>query len=189
MSGGRGSRMKTQLEKLLLNYKKPIIMRVISAMKESGCFSRVIAVTSRNSPKTRQFLINSGVDAIDTSGYGYVEDLNSVLCSMEETVFVTPGDLPLLDASVIKKIIEKTDPKNTWTTILLSRKYLELQNLKSDYCTNINNKQYFYSGISLVNPQKIDGLSTVKENYVIFDDKRIAFNLNTTGDYNLLCAS
>ena len=50
-------------------------------------------------------------------------------------------------------------------------------------------KQYSYSGISIVNPNKLSGMATVDESYVILDDKRIALNLNTKEDYDLLCAT
>lgn len=189
MCGGRGSRMKIPQEKLLLKYKKPIIMNVISAMKESGCFSKVIAATSQNAPETREFLIKSGIDTIDTPGNGYVNDLSSVLNSLKENVFVTAGDLPLLDGDVIRRILEISDFNNTWTTILVSKEYLDSYHLKSDYYVTLDNKQCCYSGISLVNPTKIEEMRPVQETYLIFDDKRIAVNLNTKGDYELLCAS
>jgi len=32
-------------------------------------------------------------------------------------------------------------------------------------------------------------MKPVEESYIILDDKRIAFNLNTKEDYDLLCAS
>lgn len=189
MAGGMGSRMKIPEEKLLLNYKKPIIMNVIEAMKKSGCFSKVIVTTSKNSPKTRKFLIKSGVDIIETPGAGYVEDLNFVLQSLEETVFVTGGDLPLLDAEIIKKIVGICNFDKTWTTILISKSYIDSQNLKTDYCLTLNDVQYCISGISLINSSKIYNMKPLQEDYLIFDDKRIAVNLNTKRDYELLSAS
>ncbi|MGI0102240.1 MAG: NTP transferase domain-containing protein, partial [Nitrosotalea sp.] len=42
MCGGKGTRMESVQEKLLLKYRKPIIQHVISALDESGCFSKII---------------------------------------------------------------------------------------------------------------------------------------------------
>jgi adenosylcobinamide-phosphate guanylyltransferase len=56
MAGGKGSRMKLAEEKLLLQFKKPLILQVAEAMTDSGCFSKIIFVTSPNSPKTKQLL-------------------------------------------------------------------------------------------------------------------------------------
>jgi len=56
MAGGRGSRMKSSDEKLLLHYKKkPLILHVIDALDASKCFDKIIAITSPNSPKTHDF--------------------------------------------------------------------------------------------------------------------------------------
>ena len=52
MAGGKGTRMNMEQEKLLLNYKKPIILHVVDALKDSNCFSQIIAATSSNSPET-----------------------------------------------------------------------------------------------------------------------------------------
>jgi adenosylcobinamide-phosphate guanylyltransferase len=46
-----------------------------------------------------------------------------------------------------------------------------------------------YTGISIINADKIKNSNTVKEKYIILDDKRIAFNLNTKRDYELLNSS
>ena len=39
------------------------------------------------------------------------------------------------------------------------------------------------------NADKIKDSSLVNENYIVLDDKRIAFNLNTKEDYELLSSS
>ena len=52
MAGGKGTRMNLDNEKLLLEYKKPVIFHVVDSLKESNCFSKILALTSSNSPKT-----------------------------------------------------------------------------------------------------------------------------------------
>ena len=56
MAGGKGTRMNLNDEKLLLEYKKPIIFHVIDSLKNSNCFSKILATTSPNSPKTKKIL-------------------------------------------------------------------------------------------------------------------------------------
>ena len=46
-----------------------------------------------------------------------------------------------------------------------------------------------YTGISIINADKIKNLSLVNEDYIILDDKRLAFNVNTKEDYELLRSS
>ena len=186
MAGGKGTRMNLDDEKLLLKYKKPVILHVIDSLKNSKSFSKILAVTSCNSPKTKKLLEENGVDTFDTSGIGYVEDLNSTLKTIHDHVLVTSGDLPLLDEEIIKTITNQFDPKKTWTSILVTSKFLTTLGLESDFSVDFNGQTCHYTGISLVNSEKISSLENLIENYIIIDDKRIAFNLNSKQDYELL---
>ncbi len=186
MAGGKGSRMKLTEEKLLLKYKKPIILQVAEAITNSGCFSKIIFTTSKNSPKTKQLLQKNNYEIFDTSGIGYVEDLNIVLKSLNDPIFISSADLPFLDSEIIKKIVNFYDPNNMWTTILVTKNFLESLGLSSDYDITFENQLCNYTGISMVNSQKISNLENIEEKFVIIDDKRIAFNVNTKQDYNLL---
>ena len=94
--------------------------------------------------------------------------------------------MPLLNAKIIKKIVQLVDINNTWTTVLLSKKFLDSLHMKTEYLVIYNKKEYSYSGISIVNPTRLSGMKHVVESYVVLDDKRIALNLNTKQDYDLL---
>ena len=187
MAGGKGTRMNTKQEKLLLEYKKPVIMHVVDALKNSNCFSRIIAATSSNSPETEKTLRQSGVEIISTSGKDFVSDLNFVLRQLDDSVFITSGDLPLLDDKIIKQISENYNPKNVWTSIVTTNKFLNSIGINSEYTTK--NKEYVYSGISLVNASEINNLESIEEDLVIIDDKRIGLKINTKDDYELLCST
>ena len=189
MAGGKGTRMDISDEKLLLEYKKPVIFHVIDALKNSHCFSKVIAATSQNSPDTKQALEQRGIETLTTSGSGYTNDLNFLLQSMDGFVFVVSGDLPLLDEKIIQDITEKFNSESVWTSFLSSKEFLNSLGLESSLLVNSDNIECTYTGISIINANKIKNLDSVKENYVILDDKRIAFNLNTRKDYELLNSS
>ncbi len=186
MAGGKGIRMNLDDEKLLLKYKKPIILHVVDSLKNSNCFSKILAITSTNSPKTKKLLQENNVETFDTPGIGYVEDLNLALKTINDTVLVTSGDLPLLDKEVIQKIVTRYNSQNIWTSILVTNKFLTTLGIESDYSVNFDNQVCHYTGISLVDSEKVSSLENLDENYVIIDDKRIAFNLNTKQDYDLL---
>jgi len=186
MAGGKGSRMSLAGEKLLLKYKKPIVLHVIDALVNSKCFSKILAITSSNSPKTKKLLEENNVDLFNTPGDGYVEDLNLVLKSLNDFVLITSADLPFLDGDTIKNIVNQCNSENIWTTILVTKKFLESLHLSSDYWINFENQQCCYTGISLVNAKNISTLENIYEKFIIIDDKRIAFNLNTKQDYDLL---
>ncbi|MCS5530697.1 MAG: NTP transferase domain-containing protein [Candidatus Nitrosopelagicus sp.] len=188
MAGGKGTRMDIPEEKLLLEYRKPIIFHVIDALKNSHCFSKVVVATSPNSPDTKRVLEERGVETLDTQGNGYVNDLNFLLQKMDEFVFVVSGDLPLLDEEIIQKLVE-FNSESVWTSFLVSKEFLNSLGLKSNLLVKYDSAECVYTGISIVNADKIKDSSLVNENYIILDDKRIAFNLNTKKDFELLSSS
>ena len=189
MAGGKGSRMEFPApEKLLLEYEKPIIFHVIDSLNDSHCFSKVFAATSSNSPDTKFELEQIGIETLDTSGDGYVNDLNFLLQKMGGSIFVVSGDLPLLDKEIIQKLV-KFNTESIWTSFLVSKKFLNSLGLESNLLINYGDIDCVHTGISIINADKIQNLDQVKENYIILDDKRIAFNLNTKKDYELLSSS
>ncbi len=188
MAGGKGTRMDTSNEKLLLEYKKPIIFQVIDALKNSHCFSKIIVATSPNSPDTKRALEKDGIETLPTPGNGYANDLNFLLQKLDGFVFVVSGDLPLLDEEIIQDMIN-INSEYTWSSFLVSKKFLNSLGLESNLLVKYNNTECAYTGVSIINADKIKDLSLVSENYIILDDKRIAFNLNTKEDYELLSSS
>ncbi|MDE1826789.1 MAG: NTP transferase domain-containing protein [Thaumarchaeota archaeon] len=189
MCGGKGTRMESVQEKLLLKYKKPIIQHVISALDDSGCFSKIICATSCNAPKTYQFVKDLGIPTVETKGEGYVEDLNHTLESFDDDVFVVSGDLALLDSEIIQKIVNDFENRQSWTSVLVSKKFLDLIGVKPEYLINYNGEECAFTGISIVNPKIIVGMEPVQESYIVIDDKRVAINLNTKSDCDLLGAA
>jgi len=186
MAGGKGSRMEFPApEKLLLEYEKPIIFHVIDSLNDSYCFSKVFAATSSNSPDTKFELEQIGIETLDTSGDGYVNDLNFLLQKMGGSVFVVSGDLPLLDKEIIQKLV-KFNTESFWTSFLVSKKFLNSLGLESNLLIYYGDIDCVHTGISIINADKIQNLDQVKEDYIILDDKRIAFNLNTNEDFELL---
>ena len=115
-----------------------------------------------------------------------MEDLNLALKPINDIVLVSSGDLPLLDEEIIQKIVTHYNSQNIWTSILVTNKFLTTLGIESEYSVNFDNQKCHYTGISLINSQKITSLETLKENFIIINDKRIAFNLNTKQDYDLL---
>ena len=189
MAGGKGSRMKTPTEKLLLTYKKPVIIHVIDALYESNCFEKIFALTSPKSPQTQDYLQKKGIELFLTRGEGFSKDLNEVLTQIDDDVLVTSGDLPFLDGQIIKQIVSRYNPFKLWTSFVVTKGFLDSLGLSSDFPVIVEEGECFYTGISLINSKKIKTLDFVKESHEILDDKRVAFNLNTKQDYDLVNVS
>ena len=186
MAGGKGTRMKSNEEKLLLPYKQPLILHVIDALKNSNCFEKIIAATSPNSPQTKNILVENNITIIETSGEGFVTDLNNILKQLDDFVLVSSGDLPLLDGDIIKQIIDNVNHDKTWTSIVTTKSFQNSLNLEPECISKLNDEDYAQTGISIVNASKISNLDTIEEDYLIIDDKRVCFNINTKNEYDLL---
>ena len=186
MAGGKGTRMKSNEEKLLLPYKQPLVLHVIDALKNSNCFEKIIAATSPNSPQTKNILVENNITIIETSGEGFVTDLNNILKQLDDFVLVSSGDLPLLDGDIIKQIIDNVNHDKTWTSIVTTKSFQNSLNLESECISTLNDEDYAHTGISIVNASKISNLDSIEEDNLIIDDKRVCFNINTKNEYDLL---
>ena len=194
MAGGKGTRMQLDdEEKLLLNYKKkPVIMHVVDALQNSNCFTNIIALTSPNAPKTEKILKKSSIDTISSSGHDLVSDMNEMLIQLDDFVFVTTGDLPLLDSEVVKKIVERSHTDEIWNSVVTTGSFQKFlgtsigSTIRDSDIENNPNNVFIQTGINIVNATKITDLEPIKEFRLIFDDKRIGLNLNTKTDFELL---
>jgi len=186
MAGGKGTRMESNKEKLLLEYKKPLILHVIDALKNSNCFEKIIATTSPNSPQTQKILTEHNVTVFETLGENFVTDLNNILKNLDDYVFVTSGDLPLLDENIVKQIVDTVNYKKIWTSVLTTKSFQLSLNLKPECIISFNDEDHIHTGISIVNASKIQNLDSIEEDYIIINDKRVCLNVNTKTDFELL---
>ena len=97
--------------------------------------------------------------------------------------------MPLLDEEIIQVMVEKFSIENVWTSFLTSKKFLNSLGLESELVTTYDNIECAYTGISIIDAKKIKKCDSIIENHIILNDKRIAFNLNTKKDYELLNAA
>ena len=186
MAGGKGTRMQSNQEKLLLEYKKPLILHVIDALKNSNCFEKIIAVTSPNSPQTHKILAENDIEVLETLGQNFVTDLNYVLKKLDDYIFVTSGDLPLLDGNIVKQIVDTANSEKIWTSIITTKAFQSSLNLEPECIVSFNEEDHVNTGISIVNASMIKNFDSVEEDYLIINDKRVCMNVNTKTDFELL---
>jgi adenosylcobinamide-phosphate guanylyltransferase len=200
MAGGKGTRMNARCEKPLLNINgKPMISYVLNALIDSKCFNYVWVAVSKNTVNTKAYLNEHyrSVMVIDTPAIDYVYDLNYALTYISnhmynaEPILITAADLPLLDCNIVKYIIdmyEHYSKKDAWIVIVVSTKLLRYTQVSSKL--QVNGIDKYYSGISIVNPRVLDNIiynthNSIKEEYMLIDDVRVAVNVNTMNDLKL----
>ena len=180
MCGGRGSRLKAPVEKPMVKVAgKSLAERVLDALRGSGRFERIVAVTSPNAPETKRLLQSLGVDIMDTPGSGYPQDLSLLLDKFaREKVLVVPADLPLLTAKTVAEIVDRASLGAPAASIVMEKSFVEGLGVKPSVIID----NYCHSGITLF-AAGVNG--PVEERYVVMNNAEIAVNVNTKEEKEL----
>lgn len=112
MCGGRGTRLGGVVEKPLVDVAgRAMIGRVIDALEASGV-ERVHAVVSADAPATHRWLLDrvrtgSGrpLEIIETSGDGYVADIQAAVSEVPTPALSVCADLPLLTGTIVDRVV------------------------------------------------------------------------------------
>lgn len=179
MCGGRAARMGGSIEKPLLKVGGiAAVQRVISALRGSGNFERLIAAVSPVTPATKKFLQARKVEILETAGDGYSQDLSSILKGLRPArVLVTPADLPLLSSDVIAEI-SAVPQKDPVISMVLEKKFVESTGAMPGVVFKSRGLDYCHSGISIFDTS-VMGRGLAKEQYFLLNRMEIAINVNT----------
>lgn len=178
-------------EKSLLKLgSKRLIEYVLDALVEYGCFENIIAVSSPNTPATTKFLYShkycaSGkMNILEGNGVNYSLDLSYVLGKIRPTlVFVASADLPLLNSSLIQRIMAQNLPYPC-APVVLETGFVRSFNISPSSVLTIGTKEYCYSGIILIDSSSYKIDSELEEHYLIMNEKELAINVNTIAELN-----
>ena len=184
MAGGCGTRMKSNVEKLLLEVNgESMAVHTVKILSDSGLFEHVLCATSANAPKTAAVLSDAGIQTVHTAGRGYSEDLGDVLEGMHGKVLIISGDIPLFDSQTLKHMIKLCKKNSLWTSFVMTKKFSSILGITGPETEN----GCVYTGAMLIDASSYAGKNTpVKEDYVIFDEIKLGTNINTREDYERL---
>jgi adenosylcobinamide-phosphate guanylyltransferase len=116
MAGGKGTRMKSDMEKpLSVVADKKLIKYVLDALEDSVWVDKIIVATSSQTPRTTVFIKDtysnsSDITVLNTPGEGYVEDLSYALSQgdfEDEIILTITSDLPLITGEIIDQVLEE----------------------------------------------------------------------------------
>jgi adenosylcobinamide-phosphate guanylyltransferase len=106
MCGGEGTRLDADVEKPLFEIGGVAMVELVADALAQSAVESVTAAVSGHTPDTRARLADrDGVRIVDTPGNGYVEDLDDALDAVETPVLTVVADLPLLDATVVDRVL------------------------------------------------------------------------------------
>ncbi len=156
------------------------VERVVSALKDSDKFERIVAVVSPNTPATKEFLSSAGIEIIETPGKGYPHDLSIALERLSpEKVLVVPADVPLLTAQVVGEIVNALAGINApAASVVVDKSFVQDLNITPSVVAG----GLCHSGITLFDSAK---RGAMEERYVTMNRIEIAMNVNTKKEKEL----
>lgn len=188
MAGGKGSRMGGMNEKPLIEIRgKSMLERVIEALRGAKSVGRIVVAVSKYTPKTRERVIRSSIDFIDTSGEDYVFDMQFAIKELRaDHVLVVNSDLPLLTSALIDKVIDHyiMCGKPSLTVVAPLKKVKEL-GFEPSFKISIDGHEVTPVGINVIDGSRIDDVELEQE-FMIVDDVIPLLNVNKVEDLRLI---
>lgn len=187
MAGGRGRRLKIDIEKPLLPIgDEPIIKRIIDVLKEAPTICRIVVTVSPHTPNTRAYLSSiNGIHVLETDGIGYHEDLKKSIKALGNGMFIViSADLPFLSSNIINFIIKKClEKKKPALTVMVPLSGLLKYGLAPTYTVRLRGSYFVPCGINVIDGAKVDE-PYIDEAILIMKNPRLYFNINTYSDYS-----
>jgi len=202
MAGGKGTRLKSSIEKPLFKFKsKTLIEHVLNNLSNSKYIEKIVIATSPHTPNTKEYIakkikndlnnlnniINSNnkiiEEYIETPGKGYIEDLSFLLDKFEknsknDVLVMINTDLPFISSDIIDAVLEKYFKSekiamSVQVPIAIFSKY----GIKTSCVFN----DLVPSGLNILVSQNIEQV----EEKLIIPMVELALNINTLDDVDL----
>jgi len=181
MAGGKGTRMKLREEKPMLKVGgKPMIQRVLDALKNAESVDEIVVAVSKYTPRTARFVKTFPVKVLETPAKDYVSDIKYAVRRLKlDTVLIISADLPLVSGEVIDGIIERyrrcDKPALTGVVPMETKERLRLG---GEYILKAGDRRLVPAGINVVDGERIDE-GELEEEIFVFNDENVAVNVNT----------
>ena len=187
MAGGKGSRMALSEEKPLLQVGgKPVIERVLNALKNAKKIHRVVVAVSDQTPETAKLLSKFQVSVIQTPGKEYVFDMGYAVRALNlQTVLAIGADFPLITAEAIDDIVGYYEKcRKPALSVVVSMETKAKLGLSGKYEFELSGKHLVPAGINIIDGRKINEEELEEEIY-LSDRKEVAVNINTVKDLQI----
>jgi len=176
MCGGEGTRLRPAVDDtekpLVAVDSKPMVDHVVDALQASRV-ERVVAAVSPATPETANRLGDcEGVQVVETPGEGYVDDLITVLETLEQPVVTVTADIPLLTGRLVDRAIEAADGDSL--AVCVPRSLVEQIGASVDTTVDHDGERVVPTGLNVVGPGP--------DRRVVWEAERLACNVNRPAD-------
>ena len=182
-AGGRGRRMgPCGIEKpMQIVGGKPTVEHVVNAIKCAMGIDRILVSVSSHTPMTKRYLQDLGIEVLETSGDGFVDDLHDAFKVMSgRFILVSPSDLPLLKTRVIEGLLDFFDQDKMESAMaIVDEDMVRAAGITPSYAFERDERKWVLSGLSIMDRTKtLDGIY-LKEELFKTDWPDLAVNVNT----------
>ena len=181
MAGGKGTRMKLREEKPMLKVGgKPMIQRVLDALKNAERVDEIVVAVSKQTPRTASFVKTYPVKVLKTPAKGYVYDIKYAVKRLRlDTVLIISADLPFVSGEVIDGILERYRRcDKPALTVVVPKETKERLRLGGEYILEVGDRRLVPTGINVLDGARIDKEELEQEIFII-DIEEVAVNVNT----------
>lgn len=199
MAGGKGTRLKSNIEKPLFKFKsKTLIDHVLDNLSNSKHIEKIVVATSPHTPKTTQYIakkIKNNVNNlpnynnkliekyIETPGKGYTKDLSFLLEKFEKNsksdiLLIINADLPFVSSDIIDEILEKYfKSEKIAMSVQVPIAIFNNYGIKPSWVLN----DLVPSGLNILISQNIEQI----EEQLIIPKVELALNINSLDDISI----
>lgn len=166
---------------------KPVVGRVVDALKQSTHIDRILVSVSDNTPNTEEYLNGIEVETIRTSGESFMDDLHQAFESMEgDYVLTCPSDLPLLTTEVVNTFIEYFVPGLMESAIAVVDEATVLRTgITPSYTRECNGRHWVLSGLCIMNRPRTLAGDYLEEYLFETNWVELSVNVNTPKELDL----
>ena len=181
MAGGKATRMQATTEKPLLQVRdKPMIQRVIEALRQSETVDRIIVAVTAGTQQTADTSRRLGVEVIETAGEGYESDMKQAIKTLGlKDVIVVSADLPFLVPRIIDDAVKSYS--SSGKPALMVAAPIELYKkfgMEASYTFDLNGEQLAPVGLNVINGRRVHE-PTLDETILVVRLDDLVFNVNT----------
>ncbi|RJX15230.1 adenosylcobinamide-phosphate guanylyltransferase [Candidatus Bathyarchaeota archaeon] len=186
MAGGKGERLKAFFKEkpLIKLHGKPMIQYVIEALMKTKDIGKIIVVTSKHTPKTKNIVKHFKVEVLEALGDDYVTDVQYAVrkLRLKGPVMVVSADLPLLNPAILNRVIDyfKSCGKPA-LSVMVPHKLREKLGLSSNLTLKIQDKLLAPAGINILKGEMINA-EEIEEEKMVLNMEEVAVNVNTIND-------
>lgn len=181
MAGGKGSRMNLSEEKPLIEIGgKPMIARVVDALKSAKEVDRIIVAVSRYTPRTASMARELPVEVLETPGLDFISDAKYAVKNLGlEIVLIVSVDLPLITSRMVDEIVENYYRcRKPALSVMVPTTVYDRLGLKADLTFNVDGRDLVPVGIDVIDGTRIDEAELEQETLVV-ENEELAVNVNT----------